>query len=112
MRLQMHATDPDRLEQRLGTAQSKGCIRISASLNDFIDRFGVLDGDYEAALAQGRRMWVLRSDRTPTAWSGRTLVVVDSRARERPGWASTRASAKTPGVRPAAVEVSTADAAC
>jgi len=31
MRLQMHATDPDLPEQRLGTAQSKGCIRIPAT---------------------------------------------------------------------------------
>ena len=109
MRLQMHATDPDWLEQRLGTAQSKGCIRISASLNEFIDRFGVLDEDYEAELAYGRRMRVLRSDRTPTAWSGRTLVVVDSRAPKRPAWASTHASAKIPAVRAAATPGRTAD---
>jgi hypothetical protein len=79
MRLQMHATDPDRLEPRLGTAQSKGCIRISASLNTFIDRYAILDEDYEAKLAEGRRFWVLREDRMPTPWSGRHLVVVDSR---------------------------------
>ena len=40
MRLQMHATDPDQLERRLGTAQSKGCIRIPASLNEFISGRG------------------------------------------------------------------------
>ena len=28
MRLQMHATDPDRLEPRLGRAESKGWIRF------------------------------------------------------------------------------------
>lgn len=38
MRLQRHATDSDRLEQRLGIEQSTG-IRVSASLNEFIDRF-------------------------------------------------------------------------
>jgi hypothetical protein len=79
MRLQMHATDPDRLEQRLGTAQSKGCVRIPASLNEFLDRHAVLDEDYEAKMAQGRHFWVLRADRSPTPWSGRYLVVVDSR---------------------------------
>jgi len=28
LRLQMHTTDPDYLEQHLGSAMSKGCIRI------------------------------------------------------------------------------------
>ena len=55
MRLQMHATDPDKLEQRLGRADSKGCIRIPASLNRFIDRYGILDADYELAVARGER---------------------------------------------------------
>ena len=45
MRLQMHSTDPDRLEGRLGTARSKGCIRIPTALNEFIDRHGLLDAD-------------------------------------------------------------------
>ena len=86
MRLQMHATDPDHLEQRLGTAQSKGCIRIPAALNEFIDRHGVLDEDYQEEIDDGRLLWVLRGDRTPTPWSGRYLVVVDSMSSERPGW--------------------------
>ena len=38
MRLQMHVTDPDVLERRLGERASNGCIRISATLNRFIDR--------------------------------------------------------------------------
>lgn len=79
MRLQMHATDPDRLEQRLGTAQSKGCIRIPASLNAFIERFAILDEDYEEKIGQGRHFLVLPADRSTTPWSGRYLVVVDSR---------------------------------
>ena len=87
MRLQMHATDPDRLEPRLGTAQSKGCIRISASLNDFIDRHAVLDAEYDEASASDRRLWVLRADREPTPWSGRYLVVVETVADARPPWA-------------------------
>lgn len=86
MRLQMHATDPDLLENRLGTAQSKGCIRIPATLNVFFDRYGILDGDYEAAMAEGRKFWVLPETRTPTPWSGRFLVVVDSGRTKRPAW--------------------------
>jgi len=86
MRLQMHTTDPDHLEQRLGTAQSKGCIRIPAKLNDFIDRHALLDEDYERELASGAHLWVLRADRTPTSWSGRYLVVIDSDRAERPDW--------------------------
>jgi hypothetical protein len=86
MRLQVHATDPDLLEQRLGRAASKGCIRIPADLNRLIDRYGLLDADYEVELAQGKAFWVLRADRTPTPWSGRYLVVVDSARSVRPAW--------------------------
>lgn len=86
MRLQMHATDPDTLEPRLGQAESKGCIRIAATLNVFLDRHGLLDADYEQALARGKPLWVLRADRTPVPWPGRYLVIVDSQATERPVW--------------------------
>ena len=74
MRLQMHATDPDLLERRLGSVQSKGCIRIPASLNRVIDRYGVLDADYE------------RAQRTPVPFPGRYLMVVDSEREDRPQW--------------------------
>lgn len=86
MRLQLHATDRERLEPRLGQRASKGCIRIPATLNALIDRFGVLDAAYEDALAAGRDFWVLKRDRTPTPWSGRFMVVVDSQRSERPAW--------------------------
>ncbi|BEP38344.1 L,D-transpeptidase (plasmid) [Variovorax sp. V59] len=86
MRLQMHATDPDLLEPRLGSVQSKGCIRIPASLNRLLDRFGVLDADYLAAAAQGMPMWVLPTDQTPVEGAGRYLIVVDSGRAERPAW--------------------------
>lgn len=86
MRLLMHATDPDYLEQHLGEPMSKGCIRIPATLNEFIDRYGILDADYEQALASGKKLWMIRPDRTPTAWSGRYLVIVDSGSTERPAW--------------------------
>jgi hypothetical protein len=84
--LQMHSTDARLLEPRLGTAQSEGCIRIPGSLNIFVDRYGILDGDYEEAMAAGQRFWVLGPDRTPTPWSGRYLVVVDSKRTTRPAW--------------------------
>ena len=86
MRLQMHATDPDLAAQRLGTPQSEGCVRIPASLNEFIDRNALLDEDYLRELDRGAHLWVLRADRTPTSWSGRYLVVVDSNRVERPVW--------------------------
>jgi len=86
MRLQMHATDPARLEPRLGLVASKGCIRIPASLNVWLDRRGVLDAPYDRALAAGAPMWVMRADRQPTAWSGRYLVVIESPLTQRPAW--------------------------
>lgn len=86
MRLQMHATDRELLEPWLGTRRSKGCIRIPASLNLFIDRYGLLDADYERAAREGRPLWVLREDRSPTPWPGRYLVIVDSGRATRPAW--------------------------
>lgn len=86
MRLQMHATDPRYLEPRLGTLQSMGCIRIPASLNTLIDHYGILDADYERDKANGRRFWMLRSDREPTAWPGRYLVIIDTNRSTRPDW--------------------------
>jgi hypothetical protein len=86
MRLQLHSTDPDLLEPRLGSTQSKGCIRISASFNRFLDHYGILDAEYERALAAGRPLWVLSPDREPTPWSGQFLVVVDTRRDRRPEW--------------------------
>lgn len=89
MRLQMHATDPEFLEPFLGSAQSKGCIRIPASLNRLLDHYGLLDADYDRALREGeaRRLWMLLPQRQPTPWSGRYVVVIDSRPTERPLWA-------------------------
>ena len=89
LRLQVHATDPNRLESRLGTAQSEGCVRTTASFNVFLDHYSILDGDYEQAATKGERFSVLTSGREPTPWSGRYLVVVDSQRQERPAWART-----------------------
>jgi hypothetical protein len=89
MRLQVHATDPVLLEGRLGTAASKGCIRIPAAFNHLLDHYGVLDADYDIALAHGATFWMLPADREATPWSGRFLVVVDSGRGTRPDWAKT-----------------------
>lgn len=95
MRLQMHATDPVHLEPRLGTRASKGCIRVPASLNTLLDRWGVLDADYDAAAAAtGRAPWVLRPDRITTPWAGRWLVVVETSRSAKPDWSEPRAAAR------------------
>ena len=86
MRLQMHATEPNSLERRLGSAQSKGCIRIPATLNSLLDRYGVLDAEYARLEADGKSLWVLRSDRRTVAHPGRYLVVVESLRNERAAW--------------------------
>lgn len=87
MRLQMHATDPEYLEPRLGSVQSKGCIRIPASLNRLLDHFGVLDADYLRARTEGSSTWVLPATQTPVDSGGRYLVIVDTERTERPAWA-------------------------
>ena len=86
LRLQMHSTDPVLAVPRLGTAQSEGCVRIPATLNAFIDRYALLDEDYQRALASGDQLWILRKDRTPTPSPGRYMVVVDTQREVRPDW--------------------------
>lgn len=81
IRLLMHATDPDVLEPRIGRPASKGCVRILAAMNAFLDRHGVLDADLERAARDDPRVAaVLRPDRTPTPLAGNALVVIDSSA--------------------------------
>lgn len=78
IRLQVHATDPV-LEPRLGTPASKGCVRIDAGLNRFLDQYGVLDARFEASEHEtGVRPWFWLPDRTPTPWSGRWVVIVEA----------------------------------
>lgn len=86
IRFQMHATDADVLEAKLGSVASKGCIRLSGPLNAFLDKYGALDWHYEQAAASGRKAWVLRKDRVQTPYSGRYLVVLDSQVTEKPSW--------------------------
>lgn len=79
IRLLLHATDPDYLEKRLGRPASKGCVRIPAAMNRFLDRHGILDADYERAAKDDPRFEaLLLADRTPTPLAGNALVVVDS----------------------------------
>ncbi len=100
MRLQMHATDPAILEPRLGGVQSEGCVRIPGTLNVFIDRRGVLDADYEQALAEGKTLWVLQPGRQVVPWPGRYLVIVDSESRARPGWSPAAGQKAKPFAEP------------
>jgi hypothetical protein len=79
MRLLMHATDPANLEHRIGRPASKGCIRVPAAMNKFMDRHGVLDADYErAATVDPTYRAVLPPNRVPTPLAGDLLVVIDS----------------------------------
>ncbi|WP_274389623.1 L,D-transpeptidase [Paraburkholderia tagetis] len=87
MRFQMHATDPDRLEPLLGIRHSKGCVRIPASLNTFIDHYGIVDAEYQALVDAGKSLWVLHPSREVTPWAGRFIVVIDSQRKARPAWA-------------------------
>lgn len=82
IRLEMHATDPDKLEQRIGQPASQGCIRIPTAMNRFLDRHGVLDAEYERlAPTDIRFRALLLASRTPSTLAGNTLVVVDSAAK-------------------------------
>ena len=79
IRLQMHATDPDLLERKLGHPASEGCVRLSSTMNRFLDRYGVLDADYErVAATDGRYANLLSPTRTPTKLAGRLLIVIDT----------------------------------
>jgi hypothetical protein len=98
MRLQLHATDPQLLEPRLGRRESKGCVRVPAALNRFLDLHGVLDADYDAAVARGQSHWVLSPERQPTPWAGRFMVIVDTGRSERPMWSP------LPGAQPPAAD--------
>ena len=80
IRLQMHATDPKLLEGRLGRPASEGCVRVSSTMNRFLDHYGILDADYERVAATDiRYSALLAADRTPTKLAGRLLIVIDTR---------------------------------
>ncbi|WP_254454892.1 L,D-transpeptidase [Acetobacter estunensis] len=79
IRLEMHATDPQFLEWRLGHPASEGCVRIPATFNVFMDHHGLLDVEYEQAASYDPRFKaLLPKDREPSPIAGEALVVVDS----------------------------------
>ncbi len=78
MRLLMHATDPDFGEPRLGSPDSKGCVRISAQFNRFLDVHAVLDRHYEEQARRDPSRWLLRADRTPVSRPGSLLIIGDT----------------------------------
>ena len=83
--LLLHATDPEYLEPRLGHPASKGCVRIPAAMNRFLDRHGVLDREYESAAKLDIRFRaLLLPNRTPTPLAGDMLIVVDSSEPPKP----------------------------
>ncbi|PIT87994.1 MAG: hypothetical protein COU29_04265 [Candidatus Magasanikbacteria bacterium CG10_big_fil_rev_8_21_14_0_10_36_32] len=75
IRMMMHATDPNFGEPRLGKRDSKGCIRVSAKMNNFLDLYGIIDSDYEDHPKQGKR--IFRKDRKIVSFSGRYLIIGD-----------------------------------
>lgn len=83
IRLLMHATDPDRGEQMLGTAQSKGCVRIPAKFNHFIDYYGLIDREYEAKRNNDSVSWLLLKNREPVVDAGKYLIIGDSAELEK-----------------------------
>ena len=78
IRLLLHATDPDFGEQRLGQVDSKGCVRLSAKLNYFLDHYGILDKEYEQSAANKTSGWLLSNDRETVKNPGQFMIVGDS----------------------------------
>lgn len=73
IRFQLHSTDPDYLESRLGKPDSKGCVRVHSSFNQFLDMYGIIDEEYEKV-----NYWVLKKDRIKIKDPGSYLLVVDT----------------------------------
>jgi hypothetical protein len=86
IRFQLHSTDPDILEPRLGRPDSEGCIRMPSTLNTFIDDYGVLDAAYDVKEAEGQKLWVLSKHRVRTGLEGEYVVVVDTKPEHKPDW--------------------------
>lgn len=75
IRFQIHATDPYVLEKKLGTPASKGCIRVSSTMNDFLDKYGILDKNFNT---QRPDYFALKKDREITPQNGKFLLVVNT----------------------------------
>ncbi len=78
MRLQIHATDPDLLEQKLGQPASKGCIRVSSRLNAFLDKYSLLDRQFETFMTNPNVAWLFRKDRITSPFEGEYVVIGES----------------------------------
>jgi hypothetical protein len=79
VRVEMHATDPNVLEQRIGRADSEGCIRLPDALNRFLDRHGVIDAAIERlGETDGGYRALLSPELDPTPLAGDAVIVVDS----------------------------------
>ncbi|MFH1428105.1 MAG: hypothetical protein ABIG60_06320 [Patescibacteria group bacterium] len=78
IRFLIHSTDPIFGKKRLGKIDSKGCIRISGKLNQFLDHYGLLDREYEAKKNDKRFSWMLKANREPVLFAGQYLLVGDS----------------------------------
>jgi len=78
IRLLLHATDPDFGEVRLGTVDSKGCVRVSGRMNYFLDCYGILDCDYENNIDNSMIKWLLLKSRIMIKNKGQFLLVGDS----------------------------------
>lgn len=81
IRLLLHATDPVFGEKRLGRVDSKGCVRISGKLNNFLDHYGLLDQEYEINRDKKSITWLLKSNRKPPIFAGKYMLVGDSSKR-------------------------------
>ena len=78
IRLLIHATDPDFGEIKLGKIDSKGCVRVSAKMNNFLDYFGILDKEYESRSNLKKVKYLLRNNRISIKFAGKYLIVGDS----------------------------------
>ncbi len=79
IRLMMHATDPVHGEKRFGRRDSKGCVRIPAKMNRFLDVYGLIDKDYfdHPDSAASKRVLLKESERKTVRFPGRYLIVGD-----------------------------------
>jgi hypothetical protein len=76
----VHATDPDRLEQRIGDPASQGCVRAPGALTDFMNRRGVWTPTTSASRGRARAAAALRPDRMPMSFAERLPAMVYSDA--------------------------------
>lgn len=74
IRMQMHATDPQFLEQRLGNPASQGCIRLSSEINQFLDNHAIIDKNIE----NSSMSWSLKKVRNKVENQGSFVLIVNT----------------------------------